>query len=218
MTKIQKQDANAVATASECPTTGGKAKGRLALRPEVNSLLIVNAFKKEVMGEDMDMGLVMDDLKGSIQAVKAGDLSHLEAMLLGQATSLQTLFTTFAIKASRQQHPATHTIFMTMAFKAQAQSRATLQTLVELKNPRQATFVKQSNIAHGPQQVNNGHTEPFTGSRAKNPATLKNKLMEIADEKAKDGGLDARAPCKAGRTDPKLEAVGQVNRAKKRPW
>ena len=43
-----------------------------------------------------------------------------------------------------------------MALKAQAQIRATNSALVDLKYPRQATFVKQANIAHGPQQVNNG--------------------------------------------------------------
>lgn len=214
MTKIRKQDANALATGSECPTTGRKAKGRLALRPEVNSLLIVNAFKKEVMGEDVDLGLMMDDLEGSIHAVKAGDLSHLEAMLLGQATALQTLFTTFAIKASRQQHVASHQIFMTMAFKAQAQSRATLQTLVELKTPRQPTFVKQANIAHGPQQVNNGAAPTSAASPAKKQATRKNKLLEPIH--AKEDRLVAGAKSTPSRADPAMATLGSFHGSHKR--
>jgi PDZ domain-containing secreted protein len=44
---------------------------------------------------------------------------------------------------------------MNMALKAQSQSRATIQALTELKYPKQATFVKQANIAGGNQQVNN---------------------------------------------------------------
>ena len=51
--------------------------------------------------------------------------------------------------------PVTSEAFMGLAFKAQAQSRATISALVELKYPRQATFVKQANIAHEPQQVIN---------------------------------------------------------------
>lgn len=34
--------------------------------------------------------------------------------------------------------------------------RATIETLAEIKNPRAVAFVTQANIAHGPQQVNNG--------------------------------------------------------------
>jgi hypothetical protein len=44
---------------------------------------------------------------------------------------------------------------MQLALKAQNQSRATLQALVQLKQPSQITFVKQANIAQGHQQVNN---------------------------------------------------------------
>ena len=214
MTKIQKQGTNAPTTASECPDPGPKAKGRLALRPEVNSLLVVNAFKKEVMGEDVDIGLMMDDLEGSIHAVKAGDLSHLEAMLLAQATALQTLFTTFAIKASRQQHLPNHQVFMTMAFKAQAQSRATLQTLVELKNPRQPTFVKQANIAHGPQQVNNGAAPAPTVSHAEKSATRKNKLLE--PNHAQEDRVVAGAKSTPSRADPAMATLDGVHRAHER--
>jgi iron only hydrogenase large subunit-like protein len=44
---------------------------------------------------------------------------------------------------------------MNLAFKAQNQSRLTLQALLGLKQPKRSTFVKQANIAHGHQQVNN---------------------------------------------------------------
>jgi hypothetical protein len=48
---------------------------------------------------------------------------------------------------------------MRLAFKAQSQSRAAIETLAEIKNPRQVTFFKQANIAGGNQQVNNGTLE-----------------------------------------------------------
>jgi hypothetical protein len=54
---------------------------------------------------------------------------------------------------------------MRLALKAQRQCRATIETLVMAKNPAPVTFVKQANVAHGPQQVNNG--PPAEASRAR---------------------------------------------------
>jgi hypothetical protein len=46
-------------------------------------------------------------------------------------------------------------MLMNLAFKAQNQSRATIDSLRNLKQPNQTAFIKQTNIAHGHQQVNN---------------------------------------------------------------
>ena len=46
-------------------------------------------------------------------------------------------------------------LFVSLALKAQNQSRATLDTLANIKNPRQTVITKQANISNGPQQVNN---------------------------------------------------------------
>ena len=77
-------------------------------------------------------------------------------MLISQATALQTIFTSLAGRAQMQEYQKNLESFLGLALKAQAQSRATLSALVDLKYPRQATFVRQANIANGPQQVNNG--------------------------------------------------------------
>ena len=45
--------------------------------------------------------------------------------------------------------------YLRLALKAQSQCRATLATLAAVKNPQPVAFVRQANIAHGPQQVNN---------------------------------------------------------------
>lgn len=213
MTNTQKPHVNAPAASSERTETAQEAKGRAALRPEVNSLLVIDAFKKDVMGEDADIRMMMDNLEGSINEIKVGDLSHLEAMLLSQATTLQTLFTSFALKASRQQHLPNHQIFMTMAFKAQAQSRATLQTLVDLKCPKQPTFVKQANIAHGAQQVNNGVEPPTHDSHAKSAGIEKNELLKDRNDQA--NGMDARASGTTGRANPSMATVGPLHRPQK---
>src|SRR5262249_46188418 len=50
--------------------------------------------------------------------------------------------------------------------KAQAQCRAALETLVDMKNPAPFAYVRQANIAHGPQQVNNAPPPAAEPSRA----------------------------------------------------
>lgn len=77
-------------------------------------------------------------------------------MLLSQATALQSIFASLANKAQSQGMLNQYQNFMTLALKAQSNSRATLQTLLELKFPRTTAFVKQANITTGAQQVNNG--------------------------------------------------------------
>jgi hypothetical protein len=65
------------------------AKGRNALLPEVNALLVADAFKSNFMGKDVDMAAMRGTLMNSMGAVRDGDLDSMEAMLVGQATALQ---------------------------------------------------------------------------------------------------------------------------------
>jgi hypothetical protein len=91
--------------------------------------------------------------------VQAGDLSEMEALLVAQATSLDAIYTEMARRAALNmgEHLAATEIYMRLALKAQSQCRSTLESLAEIKAPRHVSFVKQANIAHGPQQVNNGN-------------------------------------------------------------
>ena len=105
--------------------------------------------------------------------------------------------------------------------KAQSQSRATISALVDLKYPRQATFVKQANIANGPQQVNNGAAagaipEQYAQARthAGKSAPEQNKLLE-AEHGQPGKRMDTRAAQKSERSYHAVETVATVNRAKK---
>ena len=60
---------------------------------------------------------------------------------------------------------------------AQGQCRATLETLATIKNGP-AGFAREANIAHGPQQVNNG--VPL--ARAEHLESLASKLLEAHGE------------------------------------
>ena len=193
--------------------TPAQTLARAALRPSINAASVIEAYQGNLMGKEVDLGELVAGLSESCREVKGGDLSTMEAMLLSQATALQTMFASLARRAATQEHLRQYEAFMGLALKAQAQSRATITALVDLKFPRQATFVKQANIAHGPQQVNNGAAPAGSSSQAEKNKTEQNKLLEL-EHGQRGGRLDTRAAQTAGRDDPAMEAVGKVNRAK----
>lgn len=131
-----------------------------ALFPEVGILDLANALNEKIV------------------KVQAGDMSSIEAMLIGQAQALQTMFVTLGCMAASKTSLPQYTAFMGMALKAQSQSRATIQALTELKYPKQATFVKQANISNGHQQVNNA-TNTHAPARVKEIKNQPNKLLEV---------------------------------------
>jgi hypothetical protein len=77
-----------------------------------------------------------------------------------------------------------------------------------MKNPPVMGYVKQANIAHGPQQVNNAATTTDDASCPRETENLQNELLE-----AKDGErLDFGATGKAGNVDPDMATVGAIDR------
>ena len=110
---------------------------------------------------EVDLNELIATLRLQTNALKSGGMEDIEAMLFNQALTLQTMFTALSRRAasnSGEYMGATET-YLRLAFKAQSQCRTTLETLAEIKNPRPSTFVKQANIANGPQQVNNSTRE-----------------------------------------------------------
>jgi hypothetical protein len=182
-------------------------KARMTVDGGMASLQIMHIFGAPMACEKLsavELGLALNDMVGAIQG---GDLSSVERMLTSQAVALNTLFAECARMAGK--HMGTHLpateAYMRMALKAQQQSANTLKTLGEIKNPRQVAFVKQANIANGPQQVNNGTQVPAREEKA----DTSNELLEH-----KDGEwMDARTSSEAGRGNQAVEAVGAINRA-----
>lgn len=188
-------------------------KARAATKASLNAAMVVNAFQGNIMGKDVDISELATDMQTKFKEVSDGDLSTMEAMLVGQATALQTMFTSLAMKAANQEYLKNYQSFMVLALKAQAQSRATISALVDLKYPKQAaTFVKQANISNGHQQVNNGAIpEQYAQARAhtEDSQTTPNKLLEANHGQR----LDIGAQAAAGRANQRVEAVGAVHRA-----
>ena len=123
-------------------------KAKAALSASVNNASVIVMYQDNIMGKDVDINAVIEGLHDSCENVHTGDLKSIETMLVSQAKALQTIFTSLARKAHVQTHQKHYESFLGLALKAQAQSRATITALVDLKFPRQATYVKQANIAH----------------------------------------------------------------------
>src|ERR1700738_2330839 len=94
-----------------------------------------------------------------------------------------------------------------LAFRAQSQSRATVETLGNMKNPPMV-FASQANMTTGPQQVNNGLALAPAGA----PSGRNELLLEKADATTMDT-LTARSP---GRGNPKMATLAKLNRTKDR--
>jgi hypothetical protein len=193
-------------------------KAKAALSASVNNASVIVMYQENIMGKDLDINALIEGLQDTCKDVHAGDLKSVETMLVTQAKALQTIFTSLARKAHGQTYQKHYEAFLGLALKAQAQSRATITALVDLKYPRQATYVKQANIAHGAQQVNNGtapQSNQDSNAHAPTPATEKqnpqNKLLEATH--AQQGyRMDTRAPQKAKRSHKAMEAVESVHR------
>jgi len=204
---------NALILRAEKGQTQSEAIAHAALRPSINAAMVMQSYQGNIGGIVVDINALVNGLADSCKAVNDGDLATMEAMLISQATALQTIFTSLARRAQTQKYQQNLEAFLGLALKAQAQSRATISALVDLKYPRQATFVKQANIANGPQQVNNGAIEQ-TDSHARQLQTEQNKLLEGSYDTVTQR-MDSREAQTSERSNPAVEAVGKVHRAKK---
>lgn len=150
--------------------------------------------------EDISVQYAKEMLEETFKQIKNGDLSIVEEMLTSQAFALNVAFNSLAARAARQQDASTMQMLMNLCFKAQNQSRATLDSLIQLKQPSQTTFVKQANIANGHQQVNN---------LGEKNITPQNELLK--DNHAE---LDNRRTATPKKTDTAVEALAKVHRSK----
>ena len=153
-------------------------------------------------GEDLEVSDLIAEMKKAGDEAVAGDFGRVERMLANQMLTLDHLFNNLAQRSGRQDTFKGIEVLMRLALKAQAQARATAETLAVIKNPM--PYIQQANIAHGPQQVNNG--TPTSAGKNQSPP---NELLEHQHGNT----LDIGAPAAAGRANQKLETVGAVHRA-----
>jgi hypothetical protein len=189
----------------------------LGLSSIVPNAATMRGFAKGTFG-DIDLTGSVKILNEKIRTVQGGNLSGLEATLMAQAMALDAIFNDLAQRAVARidDCPTTTETYLRLGLKAQAQCRATLQTLAEIKNPQLVAFVKQANIAHGPQQVNNGlHSDQPARARAPagNSTNASNELLG-ADHGA---WLDTGTTGAAAGVNTRLEAMDVFQWPEERP-
>lgn len=183
----------------------GRNYAKLITSAELAAYRVIGMMQPKNLADDIDAPGMLDTLRDQAAAVQGGDLAHAEAMLINQASALQSLFVRLSERAMEQGHMPNLEGFMRMALRAQSQCRATLETLATIKNPP-IVYAKQANVTTGPQQVNNGIPAP---TRAREIQTEQSQLSGGTHELLPD----ARASGNASRVNPTLETLGEIDRA-----
>jgi hypothetical protein len=164
---------------------------------------------------ELDLDACVKTLKATAKRVDDGDNSDLEGMLSAQAMALNSVFVNLATRANNANLMPHMETYMRLALKAQNQCRATIDTLAQIRNPRQTVITKQANITNGPQQVNNTLNQISEQERkiSKNSETEQNKLFAHEEELPY---MDTRTESQTSGDNPAMAALGKVNRADNR--
>ncbi len=180
-----------------------KRIAKAAMSPEIGNAAAAVDWSLQ-MFPDLHLTECVDILRTEAEKVKRGDLSKMEATLVAQAQTLDSIFTNLATRAAHTQSLPLLEGLLRLAFKAQAQARSTVEVLYEMKYPKLPTFVGQQNIANQ-QQVNNATS---TYAHVRGIRNNENELMEAGHGKRLDYGT-AQA---SGRADPGLATMGKIDR------
>lgn len=181
------------------------AKGALA------NAATVRTFSHGIAGTG-DIVQLTQELRRVVDASKAGDSSLADEYLIPQAAALNAVFNECMRRAAMNmgEYPEAMERYMRLGLKAQSQCRTSLESLSKIKNPPNMAFVRQANIANGPQQVNNvcraSATEPArTDNGGKQPIEL---LEDCHGER-----VDGEASSEAGEGDPAMAPLGAIDGA-----
>jgi hypothetical protein len=186
----------------------GRNYAKLITSPELSAYRVIGMMQPKNLADDIDTPTLLATLRDHAAVVQSGDLTHAEAMLINQASSLQALFARLTERAMEQTQMPHLEGFMRIALRAQSQCRATLETLAAIKNPP-IVYARQANVTTGPQQINNSMAAP---TRAREIETVQTQLSGGINELLSDTGTSGNA----SRVNPALETLGKIDRAENR--
>ncbi|MDP3424963.1 MAG: hypothetical protein Q8S32_14550 [Burkholderiaceae bacterium] len=206
----KQRNPEAFSVPAKTPEEQARNGAELVTSGRLNAMVVHNYLPVDGVG----VAPVHDAMARQADAIKADceRIHQAEAMLLNQAAALQAMFVDLANRAKLQNNREFIQTLTGLALRAQTNCTQTLKTLGELRNPRQAVFARQANIAHGHQQVNYGNqpvTNQTTRTGAHESPIEQNRVLE------NDHGqwLDTGAARTSGRIDSNLEAVAERQRA-----
>lgn len=178
-----------------------------SLRPTVQTAFTLIEYNKNF--GNLSLKTLVDELAKQCALASQGNLERSEAMLTTQAHALDAIFHTLARRAQRAELVSQFDLNLRLALKAQSQCRATLETLATMKYPQPVAFVRQANIANGPQQINNRSTQSDASFDARESRNRQNKLLEEQRGEELDRGTSGTA----SRANSELETVEPIDRS-----
>jgi hypothetical protein len=194
-----------------------KDRAELAVEGVGANAVLVTQFSPTLGNVALEEAMVA--LTRAAKDVESDNLAGPISLLASQMVALNAIFTHLALIAAKNlasSLPGSERA-LRLGLKAQSQCRATVETLALIKNPPAAVFARQANIAHGPQQVNNGlmpaaAQERASLPRAGNTETDQSELLRLTDGTR----LDEGAAQASGAGDSALAPVGIFDRATQR--
>ena len=197
--------------ASEPSVTDDGVLARALVDGIATNATTVTTFAKGTLGDGVDLTETFRAMQSDGRKVQAGDLSGVEAMLSSQMVALNAIFGELARRAALNMGEYLDAMdkYLRLALRAQSQCRATAETLAVIRQGP-PIFARQANVAHGPQQVNNGvsgavSTDAHAGEKA---LIQQPEQLESSDGERVDAGTAGTA----GRGDPALATVDAVDR------
>jgi len=145
-----------------------KQTARICINPSINAAMILNKTHKSL---EPDLIALKEAVDEELSKVLKGDISAIERMLMAQALTLQSIFTSYTHRMLSAEYISGLQVNSKIALKAQNQCRQTLAALAEIKNPKRTTFIKntatnqQVNFnANSPEKNQNKSNELLTGN------------------------------------------------------
>lgn len=157
-------------------------------------------------GDELGVTDLSREISYAADEVEKGNLGRVERLMAHQFMTLDAIFNNLAQRSKNQEYIKNMETYLRLALKAQSQARATAETLALMKNPM--PYIKQANIAQGPQQVNNG--VPAPDGRAGNSSFEQTKILENQHGE----WLDTGAQSKSSGVNPQLATVEAHHRPK----
>ena len=154
----------------------------LAKLTTTSVLSAVTLKRYSSVGDTLEMPDLVDEMRKAGDEVVDGNMCRVERMLANQAMTLDAIFNNMAQRSHSQETFKGIEVLMRLALKAQAQARSTAEALALLKNPM--PYIRQANIANGPQQVNNAGTQ-ISGTQAGTQQSTQNKINKTSSRTRK---------------------------------
>ncbi|MFO0705268.1 MAG: hypothetical protein U0412_00285, partial [Nitrospira sp.] len=148
---------NALLVEQTTNETGAQALARKLLEPQFRHAHSAAAYAGKALGSNIEGPGIMDyadHFRAVVGKAEAGDLALASRLLVSQALTLDAMFTELSRRAAinMAEYIDAAERYGRLALKAQANSRATLEALAKLHQPREQT-VRHVHVNDGGQAV-----------------------------------------------------------------